>query len=188
MKAINLNNVQEAGTESNRLPAGGYVAIIEKVEDFPEKEYLRVTYDIAEGEYSGYYGQLRKDHPDWNTNGWLGAYVKSYKEAALPMLKRFCTAVSHSNGNYVFDLKKNADEQTLVGKYIGLVFREEEYYGNDGSVKTRLNVSYECSADKIRNNDFKVPEKKRLTPESPAAMSDGFQPIPESTAQELPFI
>ena len=187
MKAINLNNVQEAGTGSNRLPAGGYVAIIEKVEDFPEKEYLRVTYDIAEGEYSGYYGQLRKDHPDWNENGWLGAYVKSYKEKALPMLKRFCTAVSHSNGNYVFDLKNNSDEQTLVGKYIGLVFREEEYYGNDGSIKTRLSVSFECSADKIRNADYKVPDVKRLAPETPET-ANGFAPIPDSVKSELPFI
>lgn len=186
MEPINLQDVQEAGTGANRLPAGGYVVIIEKVENFSEKKYLRVTYDIAEGDFSGYYGQLRKDHPDWNESGWLGAYVKSYKPAALPMLKRFCSAVSHSNGNYVFDLNNNSDEQSLVGKFIGIVFREEEYYGNDGSLKTRLSVAYECSADKIRNGDFKIPDVKRMKQES--VSDDGFMKIPEGSESAVPFL
>ena len=54
--------------------------------------------------------------------------MKSYKPKALPMFKRFCSAVSKSNGNYVFDAGVvNSDEKTLVGKLIGLIFQEEEY-------------------------------------------------------------
>ena len=41
MKAINLSEVQEAGTGLG-LKAGGYVCTITNVEDVPSKEYLYV--------------------------------------------------------------------------------------------------------------------------------------------------
>ena len=54
MKQINLNNVQEAG-EYKTLPAGAYICKIISAVDHPDKEYLLITYDIARGEYTGYY-------------------------------------------------------------------------------------------------------------------------------------
>ena len=81
------------------------------------------------------------------------------------MFKRFCSAVSKSNGNYVFDAKTNADEQTLVGKKIGLVFGEEEYYSNSGEKKTRLYVAREYTLEDITAGKFKVPETKKLKEE-----------------------
>ena len=112
-----------------------------------------MTYDIVEGEFKGYYEEMRKNNPEW---GWAGAYVKSYKKSALPMFKRFCTAVSRSNGKYVFDGGKvNSDEKTLRGKKVGLILGEEEYEGNDGTIKTRLYVVREFSIDKI--GEQKVP-------------------------------
>lgn len=167
MKSIDLTNVQEAG-EFTRPAAGPYICGITKVEDFADREYLKVTYDIIEGEYKGYYAEMRKNNPDW---GWAGAYVKSYKESALPMFKRFCTAVSRSNGKYVFDGGKvNCDEQTLKGKKIGLILGEEEYEGNDGNVKTRLYVVREFSIDKI--GEQKVPELKKLNKPAAAPKAD----------------
>ena len=94
MKSIDLTNVQEAG-EFTRPAAGPYICGIVKVEDVADKEYLKVTYDIIEGEFKGYYKEMRANNPDW---AWAGAYVKSYKDSAKPMFKRFCTAVSRSNG------------------------------------------------------------------------------------------
>ena len=118
MKRVDMSNVQEAGSNT-RLPAGAYICSIVDVADLPDKEYLKVTYDIAQGEHKGYYGELRASHPDW---AWVGAYVKSYKQAALPMFKRFCNAVNKSNSNFVFDGNTvNADEKTLIGKLIGKI-------------------------------------------------------------------
>ena len=183
MKHIDMTNVQEAG-EFDRLPAGAYLCVIRNAEDFSEKEYLKITYDIAAGKYAGYYEKLRKDHPDW---AWTGAYVKSYKTKALPMFKRFCSAVSKSNGNFVFDGNTvNADERTLIGKKVGLVMQEEEYYGNDGSKKTRLIVARECPIDKLPTQ--KIPEAKKL-PDEPqeAGGVDGFMNIPDGIDEEMPF-
>lgn len=166
MKRIDMTNVKEVGDFSRPDP-GAYICIITKAEDFPAKEYLKVTYDIAQGEFKGYYSDMRESHPDWL---WAGAYTKSYKPTAQPRFKRFCSAVSKSNGTYVFDADVvNADESTLVGKLIGLVFQEEEYYGNDGDKKTRLIVSREFPIDQIDKQ--KVPKKKELADSNAV---DGF--------------
>lgn len=180
MKPIDMTNVQEAG-EFSRPSAGAYICEIIAVQDVPEKEYLKVTYDIIEGEFAGYYSEIRANHPDWE---WTGAYVKSYKPTALPMFKRFCTAVSRSNGNFVFDGGAvNADEKSLIAKKIGLLLQEEEYYGNDGNKRTRLIVNREFSIDKIA--DQKVPEIKRLK-EDPKP-SDDFINVAPGTDTVVPF-
>ena len=181
MKQVNLANVQEA-SESKRLPAGVYICVIRNVEDVPDKDYLKVTYDIADGEYKGYYDELRANHPDWS---WVGAYVKSYKEKALPMFKRFCSAISKSNAGFVFDGGDvNADERTLIGKKLGIVLREEEYYGNDGEVRTRLAVHKEFPVDVIAKQ--KVPELKKLPEENSGI--NGFVAVNNSSSsEEIPF-
>ena len=179
MKKVDTTNVKEAG-DFTRLPAGAYVCVIRDVKDFPDKEYLKVDYDIAEGEYAGYYDEIREGHIDWE---WVGAYVKSYKPKALPMFKRFCSAVSKSNGNFVFDGGKvNADESTLIGKKLGVVLREEEYYGNDGNIKSRLVVHSECPIDKL--GEQRIPEAKRLQPTDTAA--DGFVSVPDGADEGIP--
>ena len=182
MKSINMENVKEAG-DFTRPEAGAYICTITNVEDLEAKEYLKVTYDIAEGEFKGYYSEMRENNPDWP---WAGAYVKSYKTSALPMFKRFCTAVSRSNGGYVFDGGQvNSDEKTLIGKKIGLLFGEEEYYGNDGEKKTRLYVNREFSIDKI--SEQKVPKLKAIKEDSTSTSVDGFVNVPDGSPTETPF-
>lgn len=181
MKQVDLTNVQEFN-DSTRLPAGAYICVIRNVKDVSEKEYLKVTYDVAEGEYKGYYDSFRENHPDWE---WIGSYTKSYKEKALPMFKRFCTAVSRSNAGFVFDGGAvNSDERTLIGKRLGIVLREEEYYGNDGEVRTRLSVAREFPVDEL--NKQKVPTLKKLQQEKQDA--NGFVGINNNSSnEEIPF-
>ena len=181
MKRIDMTNVQEA-TDSKRLPAGAYICVIRNAEDIPDKDYLKITYDIADGEFKGYYDELRGNHPDW---AWVGAYVKSYKNAALPMFKRFCTSISKSNGSFVFDGGSiNADERTLIGKRLGIMLREEEYYKNDGDIGTRLIVFKEFPVNDLQNQ--KTPPKKELPPQKEDA--NGFVPINNSSdKEEIPF-
>ena len=183
MKHIDMTNVKESG-DFTTLPAGAYICVIRNVEDFADKEYLKVTYDIAEGEFKGYYDEIRSNHPDWS---WSGAYVKSYKEKALPMFKRFCSAVSKSNGNFVFDGNTvNADEKTLIGKRIGIVLGEEEYWSNSGDKRTRLYVSKEFAVDKIA--DQKIPNKKLLEDEGSKNESiNSFINVPEGADSDIPF-
>jgi len=179
MKQVDISNVQAAG-ESRRLQAGGYVCQITKVEDFADREYLRIEFDVADGDFKGYYKDLND-----SAGFWAGRYIRSYKPKALPFFKRFCSAVSKSNGNYVFDGGQiNSNEQTLVGKYVGLVLGEEEYIGNDGNIKTRLYVVGEHSTSDINNGKFRIPPLKKL-PDEDIPLN---QPeIKETDTSDLPF-
>lgn len=189
MKRVDMTNVKEAG-DFTRLPAGPYICVIRNVEDVEDKEYLKITYDIAEGEYAGHFDEIRKDHSDW---AWCGAYVRSYKTKALPMFKRFCSSVSKSNGAYVFDGNTvNSDEKTLIGKKVGITFQEEEYYGNDGTLKTRLIVYKEFPVSELDKQS--IPKTKKLEGEAakPAGAiakpdADGFMNVPDGVGDELPW-
>lgn len=181
MKKINLAEVKEAA-DGNRLPAGGYVCKYARVEDVPEKEYLYMEFDIARGDFAGYFEGLAD-----RAGFWGGKCYRSYKQNALPMFKRMCSAVSKSNNGFVFDGGEvNADEKTLEGKLVGLVLCEEEYVGNDGNIKTRLYVDRECSVEDIINGKFKVKPIKKLSGSSTTQAAD-FVNVPADAAEGLPF-
>lgn len=164
MKAIDLSNVSEA-QDFERVKPGGYICVITNVQDFPSKEYLKIEYDIADGELKDYYRKL------YNSRGFWGAStIKSYKDSALPFFKGFVTAVEQSNSGYKWD----SDESKFVGKRVGMVLGEEEYKANDGSIKTRLYVASIRSIDKIRNHDYTVPALKKI------AGSDSYRNKPAS--------
>ena len=187
MRRIDLSNVQEAG-ERRQLPAGAYVCEIRNVTDYPEKEYLKIVYDIAEGEYRNYFAEARSKNPDWE---WYGAYTRSYKTTALPFFKRFCSAINKSNQGFVFDGgNANADERTLIGKRVGLVFQEEEYYSNSGDLRTRLIVARECDVAKVAEQ--KVPKPKKLQEPATTTPQDtstaGFMNIPYDSPNATPFV
>lgn len=182
MKAINLSEVQEAGTGLG-LKAGGYVCKITNVEDISSKEYLFIEFDIAEGEHKDYYKHLQEAK-----NFWGGSMYRSYKEKALPMLKRFCSAVTKSNPGYIFDAgAQNSDEKTLKGKLIGLVFYEEEYIKNNGDIGKRLKVDYETDVEKIRKGEFKVKELQKLPEDQRPKENTEFMNVPDGSADEIPF-
>lgn len=182
MKKLDLSNVNEAGT-SNRLPAGGYVCRYTNVEDVPDREYLYMEFDIAEGEFAGYYKALED-----RAGFWGGRCYRSYKETAKPMFKRMCSAVSKSNKGYTFDGGEvNCDEKTLIGKLTGIVLGEEEYIANNGEVKTRLYVAYECSVKTIREGDYKIPKPKELPKEEKATGNEDFMKVPEGEEDGVPW-
>lgn len=184
MKAINMENVQEAGTQ-NGLKADGYVCKIVNVEDVVDKQYLMIEFDIAEGPNKDYFKKFEERNNYWS---WNAVTYKSYKEKALPMLKRFCSAVTKSNPGYIFDAgAQNSDEKTLKGKLIGLVLFEEEYIKNNGEIGKRLKVDYETDVEKIRKGDFKVKELKRLPEDQRPKTETDFVNIPEGIAEEIPF-
>ena len=164
MRAIDLDNVQEA-SEYASPPPGGYICIITAVRDEPEKEYLVIEYDITEGEYTGYYAELESRRGFWGLSG-----VRSYKPQALPFFKGFITSVTASNPGYQF----NNDEKTLIGKRIGLVLGEREYQKKDGSIGTKLDVDLTRSVDAIYTGDFTVPNKKLLAPQTAPQTRTGY--------------
>lgn len=166
MKKLNLDGVQEF-KDFKAPKAGGYVCGILKVEDVPEKEYLKIYYDIAEGEFKKYYTNLVKEVEKVKD---IPFFFASYKDTALKFFKGTITAVEKSNKGFVW--KDN--EKDLVNKKIGLVLYEEEYIKSDGSVGSSLRVDKAHSIDAIKSGDFEVPERKCVAQSASSNVADPF--------------
>ena len=54
MKTIDFSQVDEA-KDFELLPVGGYICKILRVEDHPDREYLRIEFDIVDGKYKDYF-------------------------------------------------------------------------------------------------------------------------------------
>ncbi len=165
MKALSgYNEVKETTGDYARLPADGYVCKITKVEDVSNKEYLRIAFDIYEGDYRGWYRERREQLEERGFNAdYVGTVIRSYKNSALGFFKAFVSAVDASNGTQLGPtVESGLDEQKLVGCLIGFVIGYEEYEKSKGGIGQRERVAYQKSIQKIRDGDFKVPELKRL--------------------------
>lgn len=182
-KVNNWENIQ--GVESsNSLPAGAYVCKILKVEDFntQDKQYLRIEFDIYEGDYKGYYLRLFQ-----NKRKWYGTYFRSYDERSLKYFKGFITAVQESNNGYVW----NFDEQTLVNKLVVFVFGYEEYLDDNGNIKQSLKPRFVHSIKALKEGKIKLPEVKRLVREIPKPTSSiyqNYQDTPQQPKKEEPKV
>lgn len=175
MKNVNWNEVQD---DVRRPVPGGYAARITRVEDVEDKEYLRIEWEFADGEFKG----VNKETYD-AFGFWPLAFICSYKEKALRFFKGFKTAVECSNPHYVF----NNDPQSLVGKFIGVVLAEEEYLSKKNEVKTRLYVAEKRSGKAIRDGDFKIPDLKKLAATGVAPASAQNFGLLEDDDADLPF-
>lgn len=165
----NWNEVQ--ADEEIFLPVpGGYTAVICGVRDDEQKEYLEIRWDFLDRPYMG------ANKATYQRFGWWPTKLyRSYKEKARGMFKAFFTAVEESNPGYKFD---DYNPSGLIGKKLGIVLREEEYWKNDGSVGKRLAVSAVKTVQQIADGDYKVlPLKKLDTGSNPGAVSDDFRQL-----------
>lgn len=179
MKKINgYNNAQAITGNRERLPAGGYVCRIVKVEDVSEKEYLKISYDILEGDYAKYYeGVYERNGKEW----WPAFFIRSYKDTAIGFFKGFIEAVDESNGTKFGDLVESGfDEQQLLRKKIGLVIGYEEYRNRNGELKERAYVARNTTVQNIEDGKYTVPDLKR-------EKQDPVFAELETTDSDLPF-
>jgi len=170
----------EASGPMEKLPPGGYVCAVTGAWDVPDKQYLRVEFDIVDGPMRGFYTELRK-RVEWN----VGYFILSYKDSAASIFKHFLSRIEASNPGFKADDFSN-DEKVFRGKYIGLVLFEEEYEGNDGTVKTRITRMPDyCSVEDIRAGAFKLPPLKKLKARRGGDVAPGPVPPPSADFDEI---
>lgn len=166
MRIMNWEGVPES-TPFAKPPVGGYVARIVDVEDVLSREYLYVVYDIAEGDWKGFYSD------DFGRrNEWAHRFVRSYKETARGMFKAFLMRLEESNPsfNYV-SWQRRCDERELVGLEIGIVLQYEDYTNDQGEDKERLEVVGVYSTDDIRQRRYKLPDRKDSRKQAPGSQA-----------------
>lgn len=182
MRQFNWDEIQEMDEFDNPTP-GAYVAKICNVEDFEDKEYLRIEWDFAEGTYKD------NNQETYDRAGfWPIVLIRSYKPKALGFFKVFKTALERSNPGYQF---RENELRQMVGKRIGVVLGEEEYNKNDGSIGTRLYVDKTISLDAYQKGDFQIPKKKLLAAKSDSVENPGWSGsasyMPQDSSEPLPF-
>ena len=175
MKRIeNWDSIVES-TSFKRLKPNGYICKILKVEDHPEKEYLKIYFDIVNGDDKGYFkkqydGDTRKERKWPNA----GTFIRSYKDSAASMFKGFTNAVEKSNKGYKWDF----DEKTLVNKVVGLIIADEQYQNQKGQVRVRNYVAAVRSVETIEKGEYEIPALKELTT-TKTTTAPANDPIPD---------
>ena len=198
-KPKNWESVQPTTYESRvQLPVGAYVVRIFGAEiktSNSGKPYLKLSFDIAEGQYAGFfktqYDSSVLSNRNWH--GWINQGIPTddgceADERIKGYFAAFVKAICDSNPGFVWTW----DEQTLNGKLVGVLFRNEEWdwNGKHGwSVRPLLCMS----AERVRSGDYKLPREKPLHANTatsggysfaPTAQNNGFTAV---ETDDLPF-
>lgn len=175
-----------------RLPIGGYVLKIikTKIESYSWGQVLVLAFDIAEGDYAGFY--QKNFDAQQNDKKWKGTHRinlpkndgSEKDEWSIKTLKSRITAVEASNEGYVW----NWDENSLVGKLVGGLFGNKEYEV-DGKRGFYTDCRAFCGVERIRTGNFTIPSDKLLngnanTNTGNIDLPEGFQAI---TDDDIPF-
>ena len=173
------------------LPVGGYVAKImdATVISYDWGDVLKVDFDIAEGEYKGFFATDYRN----NTNDdkkWRGTYrinipneSNQYFDSQRKSFNNFIACLEETNSGFHFDW----DESKLKGKGIGVLFRNKEWEYN-GSTGWTTECCAVTTAKDIRECNFKMPKDKPLkakTASTGAYSASAFAPVEDDS--DLPF-
>ena len=195
IKRFNDYNETQAYTDFQQLPKDGYVLRIMGAEvcENSKGEYIKISCDIAEGEYKDFYANeyrnQQQEDKKWHCNYLLNVPNDDGSEQDGWTKRRFKTviaALEDSNPGYHFDW----DEKKFKGKLVGGLFNEREYEANDRTVKRTTNLAQMCAVEKIRSKTFKLPKDKLLQNNKvnkQGAADDDFMQIPEREDDSLPF-
>lgn len=195
MKKYEGYEARKAEPAAQALPAGGYVA---KILDAEVKEYewgdvLVISFDIAEGDYKGYFANRWKadENSDYERK-WKGVFrlnipsAKSkYPDSDKRGFNNAMWAIESSNPKYTW----NWDESTLKNKMIGVLFRNREWE-MEGKTGWTTECCFVTSVGDIRGGTFTTPKDKPLKKadvpkETPAEVAKNLADI--ISDDELPF-
>lgn len=178
--------------EFELLPKGAYVIKLLSIKEEPNKNgngtHLKIAFDIAEGEYAGFYKRAfendTREDKKWPADGQLviSAPEDNSEQWIVDNFNKFMTAVEDSNEGYHW----NWDENTLKDKVVGSKFcNEQSEY--DGKIYDHTKAKWFIAAQKVRDGKFgKLPNDKLI--EKASSSAAGFVNIPDNiTAEEIPF-
>lgn len=177
----NWDDIEEATGGFDRPPAGGYLCTIVAVENIPDKQHVRLEWDIDEGDYQEIYrasslASGRHCPYDW----------RSYKEENLKYFKHFLSVLTKCNPGK-FEYKTwNGDERAFVGLQFGAVigYRESAY---NGKIYENEYINRLIDRETLARGDFKVPELKKLPDEKRPKQQEQAPAAPVTEPFDSPF-
>lgn len=188
-KPKNWNEVQEY-TDRQKLPLDAYVCKVKqcKVVDTNYGEQLAMLFDITEGEYTGYFQKdfASNTAQDKKWRGVMRVWIpkddgSENDEMTKRTFKGMTTAFERSNPGYQWDWNENS----LAGKTVGILFRNEEY-DYQGKQGWTVRPFRTISADTVRDGEYTLPKDKPLK-NKPAAISAANNGYMDAEDDDLPF-
>ena len=180
---ISVDAIKFEGDGSyERLPAGAYVCKVIRAEHYPDKQYVLLYLDIAEGEYAGF-GEKTEERTG-KTFGYLRKYCKydtkpfdnpfhrcnNSAEAYQYMLARF---EAENKGKFS---QTDREEAHLVGLLVGATCRVEEYEAADGEIKEGVKFADFVEIAKVRAGKVKTPKPKLIKKTEPPLIASKAVP------------
>lgn len=196
-KPIGFDEAKEF-QEFKRLPKGGYICRILKLEEAKSKngnDMIVVYLDIADGEFKGYYmNRYENDTRDGKKWGCVYRQVvlDTTTQKTSSGFKGFITSVEESNAGFVNANIWNDDfTKYFKGKNVGCIFADEHYYNSAGEERVVAKPHRICSIEKIKKGDFKIPND--IMPDSNSNITGGTAgtlagfSVTEISEDDLPF-
>ena len=185
-------NKENRKTVSNyeQLPKGNYVCKIMGIEEVTSKNGnrgIKVSFDIAEGDYKDFYTKKYQadDREDkkWSPDAvyWISIPYDDCPGYIQDGWDTFWANVEESNNGYVF----NGNEKTVKGKTFGGFFRIEQTEYN-GRIYDHTRLAKTCIAQDVRDGKATWSPKDKLLDQS-SGSNDDFIAIPENAPVDLPF-
>lgn len=185
-----------------QLPKGAYVVVIKDAREEKKswgETRLMIAFDIAEGEYKGFYQKIF-DADDNENKVWpydarfeLRIPADGDPEWKWRKWNSFFSDLEDSNSGFAFD---GANLKALRGKLIGGKFANKQSESN-GNVYDHIKLLWTCVADDVRNGKpGRMPADQlagsgsaRQTAPSgtPVPGIEGFVAVPDTAEEELPF-
>lgn len=174
-------------SELPKLQPGGYVVKIlnVKVEPTDWGSRLAIQFDIAEGEFKGFFDKLYKATPDeWENKKWKGSMRliiphntgdETKFKKSLGYFKSQIQAFENSNANLHIDCERDWDENVLKGKLVGALFNEKEWEMN-GNTGWFTQCKRFVPVNDIRSGNFTIPKREELKNKPSTASNDSFDP------------
>lgn len=177
------DNTEESGQGIAPLKKGIYVCKVLDFEDVEDKQYLKIKFDIAQGEFKDYFKKANDAFKEWKNNGY---FYRSYKPSAYSFLKNFVTALEKSNDGYNFK-KTQGDFREFVGKLFVGVFGEEEipYADDQGNPIVTVKLQSVRSIEAMKEGKITIPELKKLSDEDLDKFSDNNADVFKNSKEEV---
>lgn len=180
--------------EWEQLPKGAYVIKLLNVKEEANKNssgtHLAIAFDIAEGEYQGFYKKAfendTREDKKWNNDAviYINCPEDNSQQWVIDNFNKFITAVEDSNEGYHWSW----DEKTLKNKLVGAKFciEQSEY---EGKIYDHTKAKWFIAAKKIRDGKYgKLPNDRLITNSKANDGPSDFVNIPDNiTAEEIPF-
>lgn len=176
------------------LPVGGHICRIvgaRMTKSRNNNDMIEVAFDIAEngpddGRFGDLFNERRAQRADakWPAGGMFRTAILTKEGKTSGYFKGLITAVEESNAGYSFQ-GAGCDEGTLKNKMIGFNFGEEEYKGNDGTIRTSVKAFYAVSVARVREGIIPPPKKLYKPAPGESMAAQGFTEVENDP--ELPF-